>query len=157
MRDGLHENFLRITEAVAYRSTCIRAKVGATVVDQYNHIVSTGYNGAPVDTPHCIDREMCLRVEYNIPSGTRYELCNSVHAEANALLQAGRLSYGGTLYVVSLKPNNEIFENYPCMMCSRLILNSHIYEVVVGLPNDEYKKLSPEEVYSMSHSERGIY
>ena len=119
-RIGWGEYWMKITHDIALRSTCIRRNIGCVIVKD-NIIVSTGYNGAPRGFPHCIERG-CIRDELGIQSGTRHEICFGVHAEQNALLQAGRDAEGGTLYVNA----------YPCKICAKMILNALIKQVVIS-------------------------
>ncbi len=111
--------WMKIVNDVATRSTCLRRQIGALVVKN-NVIVSTGYNGAPKGFPHCLDVG-CRRDKLNIASGERHEECVGVHAEQNALLQAGRDAEGATLYVNA----------YPCKICAKLIINAGITKVVI--------------------------
>lgn len=113
------EYWLKIVNDVATRSTCLRRQIGALVVKN-NVIVSTGYNGASRGFPHCLDVG-CRRDKLNIASGERHEECVGVHAEQNALLQAGRDAEGATLYVNA----------YPCKICAKLIINAGIIKVVI--------------------------
>ncbi len=116
------EYYLTLARTVSLRSTCIRRQYGAIIVSRGDHILSTGYNGAARNEPHCLNIG-CERERLNIPKGERYELCISVHAEANAIIQAakGGVSINGaTLYV----------NGTPCKMCWRLIKNAGIDEVV---------------------------
>ncbi len=110
---------MKIVNDVATRSTCLRRQIGALVVKN-NVIVSTGYNGAPKGFPHCLDVG-CRRDKLNIASGERHEECVGVHAEQNALLQAGRDAESATLYVNA----------YPCKICAKLIINAGIIKVVI--------------------------
>ena len=82
--------YLDIAETVLERSTCLRRCYGAIIVKN-DEIVSTGYNGAPRGRRNCGDLGYCTREAMNIPSGQRYELCRSVHAEMNAII-SDRLS-----------------------------------------------------------------
>ena len=94
--------YLDIAQTVSERSTCLRRHYGAIIV-QNDEIVSTGYNGAPRGRKNCIDLGYCTREAMNIPSGERYELCRSVHAEANAIISASRREVlGATLYMVCI-------------------------------------------------------
>ncbi len=114
--------YLTLARTVSLRSTCTRRQYGAIIVSQGDHILSTGYNGAARNEPHCLNVG-CERERLNIPKGERYELCISVHAEANAIIQAARGGAsinGATLYV----------NGTPCKMCWRLIKNAGIEEVV---------------------------
>ncbi|MCW7076557.1 MAG: deoxycytidylate deaminase [Candidatus Syntropharchaeales archaeon] len=119
-RIGWDEYWIKITQDISLRSTCIRRKIGAVIVKD-KIIVSTGYNGAPRGFPHCIERG-CIRDELGIQSGTHHEICRGVHAEQNALLQAGRDAAGATLYVNA----------YPCKICAKMILNASIRRVVIS-------------------------
>lgn len=111
--------YMKIAEVVALRSTCLRHKFGC-VIAKDNQIISTGYNGAVIDAKHCLDIG-CIRDRMNIPSGTMMEICEAIHAEQNALLQAGRLAEKGTLYI----------NGTPCKTCSKMIINSRIKKVVM--------------------------
>ncbi len=116
------EYYLTLARTVSLRSTCTRRQYGAIIVSQGDHILSTGYNGAARNEPHCLNIG-CERERLKIPKGERYELCVSVHAEANSIIQAARGGVsinGATLYV----------NGTPCKMCWRLIKNAGIDEVV---------------------------
>lgn len=110
---------------VALRSTCLRHQIGCVIVNR-DKIVSTGYNGAVTGAEHCLDKG-CIRDKLKIPSGTQIETCVAVHAEANALIQAGKYSEGGTLYV----------NVTPCITCSKMIINAGIVKVVIPV-NEPY-------------------
>lgn len=116
---------MKIAEIVSLRSTCLRHQFGCVITND-DQIISTGYNGAVRGARHCIESG-CVRNKLNIPSGTRMEICEAVHAEQNALLQAGRDKEGGTLYVNCT----------PCKTCSKMIINSRIKRVVIPI-NDNY-------------------
>ena len=81
--------YLDIAQTVAERSTCLRRMFGAIIVKN-DSIISTGYNGAPRGRKNCTDLGVCMRDKLNIPRGERYELCRSIHAEANAIIAAPR-------------------------------------------------------------------
>ena len=122
-RPSVDEYFTAMAELVSTRSTCLRRQFG-TVIVQNNHVISTGYNGAPKDMPHCIEIG-CLRDELKIPSGTKHEICRGVHSEQNAIIQCaihGESTRGGTLYVTG----------YPCKICAKMIINAMIRRVVVS-------------------------
>ena len=98
-RPGWDEYFIGIAKAVSTRATCLRRKYGA-VITKNNIIVSTGYNGAPAGMKDCLEVGRCTRKELQIPHGERYELCHSVHAEANAIIRAAVHELeGATIYV----------------------------------------------------------
>jgi len=132
--------YLDIAETVMLRSTCSRRKYGAIIV-QDDEIISTGYNGAPRGRKNCLDREICMRDELGIPSGERYELCRSVHAEANAIISAARRDMmGATLYLsgIEAKTGELMDDTIPCSMCRRLIINSGIEKTVCRVRNGKY-------------------
>ena len=98
--------YLDIAQTVAGRSTCLRRCYGAILVKS-DEIISTGYNGAPRGRRNCVDLNYCTREALNIPSGERYELCRSVHAEANAIISAARSeALGATLYMACVEPES---------------------------------------------------
>ena len=132
--------YLDIADTVLMRSTCIRRKYGALLVLN-DEVVSTGYNGAPRGRSNCLDRQKCMRDELNIPSGERYELCRSVHAEANAIISAARRDMiGSTLYLSgrNAKTGELLFDTLPCSMCRRLIINAGIVKTVCRVGEDKF-------------------
>ncbi len=139
--------YLDIAETVLERSTCLRRCYGAILV-QHDEIVSTGYNGAPRGRKNCMDLGRCTREEMNIPSGERYELCRSVHAEANAIISAARSEVlGATLYMVCKDPKTGelISGSTSCSMCRRLIINAGIKRVVIRETKDRYSVVLVED------------
>lgn len=128
-----HNYYLNIAETVAARSTCLRRVYGAVIVKN-DEIIATGYNGAPRGRANCTSLERCIRNELNIPRGERYELCRSVHAEANAIISASRQEMlDSTLYLVGIIPDTAEYipDANSCSMCKRLIINAGIAWVVV--------------------------
>jgi dCMP deaminase len=135
--------YLDIADTVSKRSTCLRRKYGAIIVLN-DEIISTGYNGAPRGRVNCSDLGRCTRDELNIPSGERYELCRSVHAEANAIISASRRDcIGATMYLSgrSAKTDELLTDTMPCSMCRRLIINSGISTIVCRTGEDTYQRL----------------
>jgi dCMP deaminase len=125
--------YLDIAGTVLERSTCLRRNYGAIIVHN-DEIIATGYNGAPRGRKNCADLNYCTREAMNIPSGQRYELCRSVHAEANAIISASRRDIlGATLYMVCRDPKTGqlIPGSTSCSMCRRLIINAGISKVVI--------------------------
>lgn len=121
MRPSWDAYFMEMAEVTKKRSTCLRRQVGAVIVKD-KRILSSGYNGAPSGLKHC-EETGCLRQELNIPSGERHELCRGIHAEQNAIIQAalhGVKIQGATLYVTI----------NPCILCTKLLINSGIEKVV---------------------------
>lgn len=132
--------YLDIADAVLLRSTCLRRRYGAIIVSN-DEIIATGYNGAPRGRKNCIDTQFCARETLQIPSGERYELCRSVHAEANAIISAARSNMmGSTLYLSGrdAKTDDYLSDTTPCTMCRRLIINAGIRRVVCRTGADEY-------------------
>ena len=133
--------YLDIAGTVLERSTCMRRHYGAIIV-QSDEIVSTGYNGAPRGRKNCGDLGWCTREAMKIPSGERYELCRSVHAEANAIISAPRREVlGATLYMVCRDPaTGELIPgSTSCSMCRRLIINAGIAKVVIRDAPEDYR------------------
>lgn len=132
--------YLDIAETVAERGTCLRRNFGAIIVKN-DEIVSTGYTGSPRDRKNCCDLGVCMRQKMNIPRGERYELCRSVHAEANCIISAARRDMiGGTLYLVGReKSDGSLVPNASsCSMCKRMIINSGIERVIIRNTPTEY-------------------
>ena len=127
-RIGKDQYYLEIAKTVALRSTCLRRQYGAVIVKD-DCIVATGYNGAARGEPNCCDVGECWREANGIPHGQRYEECVAVHAEDNAISQAGRESIGATLYLAGFE-NGKIINAAPCKMCARKIKNARISRLV---------------------------
>lgn len=145
LRPGWDEYFIGIAKAVATRATCLRRKYGA-VITKDNIIVSTGYNGAPSGMRDCLEVGKCTRKELQIPHGERYELCHSVHAEANAIIRASADELrGATMYISGTDDRKSECRSDPCMMCKRLILNSKIAKVVYADGNNSFIVMDPRK------------
>jgi dCMP deaminase len=130
LRPDWDEYFIGIAKAVSTRATCLRRKYGS-VITKDNIIVSTGYNGAPSGMKDCLEVGKCTRKELQIPHGERYELCHSIHAEANAIIRASIEELrGSTIYISGIDDKSRECSSEPCMMCKRMILNSKISRVV---------------------------
>ena len=133
--------YLNIAEEVSKRGTCLRNNYGSVIVKN-DEIISTGYTGAPRGRKNCIDMGECARAKLNLPSGTGYDKCRSVHSEQNAIISAARKDMiGSTLYLVGInKRNGEyVTDNEPCIMCKRMIINSGIEKVVMRDTKDKYR------------------
>ena len=136
--------YLDIAEAVSKRSTCLRKHFGAIIVKD-DSIVSTGYNGAPRGRKNCCDLNYCLRDELKIPRGERYELCRSIHAEANAIIAASRDEMiGATMYMacVDAKTGELVPGTSSCAMCKRTVINAGITTLIVRDTPDEYRVIN---------------
>ncbi len=133
--------YLDIAQTVAERGTCLRRNYGAIIVKN-DEIISTGYVGAPRGRKNCSDLGVCIRQQMNIPRGERYEMCRSVHAEANAIISASRNELiDSTLYLVGLEASTgELVSNSCCCaMCKRMVINAGIKQVVIRDTHDEYR------------------
>ena len=137
--------YLDIAETVLERGTCLRRSFGAIIVAN-DQIISTGYVGAPRGRVNCTDIGYCTREKLNVPRGERYELCRSVHAEANVIIHASRQEMlGATLYLVGKErlTDEYVANANPCSMCKRMIINAGIAKVVVRDNRDEYRVIDP--------------
>ena len=133
--------YLNIADAVLDRSTCLRRKYGAIIVKN-DEILSTGYNGAPRGRVNCSQLGYCNREQLNIPSGQRYELCRSVHAEANAIISAARRDMvGGTLYLVGrdARTGELLGDATSCSMCRRHVINAGLERVVIRRTKTDFE------------------
>jgi dCMP deaminase len=139
-RPNRHEHFLNRAKVVAEMSTCLRRKVGAIIINEDGVELSSGYSGAPRTTKHCIDLGSCLRMDLKIPSGQQYELCRSVHAEQNAIINAARIGVSivdGEMYISSERirgaygdgkeESSRIYA--PCIICKKEIINAGLNKV----------------------------
>lgn len=132
--------YLDIAETVQERSTCLRRHYGAIIVKN-DEIISTGYNGAPRGRINCSDAGECIREKLQIPRGERYELCRSVHAEANSIISAARTDMiDSTIYLVGRDARTGEYEHNAtsCPMCKRLVINAGIARVVIRRNREEY-------------------
>ena len=133
--------YLDLAEVVSQRSTCLRRHYGAVIVKN-DEVISTGYVGAPRGRKNCTDLGKCIRAELNIPRGERYELCRSVHAEANAIISASRRDMlGASLFLTGLEVSTGeyISNSNSCSMCKRMIINSGIEKVYVRDDKENYR------------------
>ena len=139
-RTSKQNYYLDIADSVLERSTCLRRKYGAIIV-RNDEIISTGYNGAPRGRRNCSDLGRCTRETLRIPSGERYELCRSVHAEANAIISASRRDMiGASIYLVGrdARTGELLHDAMSCSMCTRPIINAGIDRVIIRTGETEY-------------------
>lgn len=139
-RIGKENYYLDIADAVSQRGTCLRRNYGAIIVSN-DEIIATGYTGAPRGRKNCCDLNYCRREALGVKSGERYELCRSVHAEANAIISAKREGMiGATLYLVGRDAKTgALLENADsCLMCKRMIINAGIVRVVIRRTSDRF-------------------
>jgi dCMP deaminase len=143
---GWDEYFMEIASIAATRSTCIVSQVGAVLVKD-RQIVSTGYNGSPSGTKHCIEQGYChegvkdCHEDRSIPS-------RAVHAEANAIAQAAKhgIATNGCKIYSTLQP---------CLSCFKLIVNAGIIEVVYK--EDSGRLLTDLEIEVIHENEAIVY
>lgn len=127
-----NDYFMDLAKTCATRSNCLRSQVGAVIVGTDKKIKATGYNGTPSKVQSCYERGTCYRIENNIQSGTRYETCRSIHAEQNAIIQAGQdRCQDATMYIYG--------HNIICILCKRFIVQAGIKDVF--LKKDENSPL----------------
>lgn len=139
--------YLDIAETVLERGTCLRRNYGSIIVKN-DEIISTGYTGAPRGRKNCNDLGFCKRDKLNVPRGTQYELCRSVHSEANAIISASRRDMiGATLYLVGREINTKelVKDANSCIMCRRLIINSGIERVIIRDTESDYRVIDVSE------------
>lgn len=144
--------YLDIAETVLERGTCLRRNYGALIVKN-DQIVSTGYVGAPRGRKNCCDVGYCTREKLGVPRGERYELCRSVHAEANAIIHAPRTDMiGGTLYLVGKEATTGDYVKgaNPCSMCKRQIINSGITTVIIRDDKDHFRSISVYDAWVLN-------
>ncbi len=133
--------YLDLAEIVSQRTTCLRRRYGAVIVKN-DEVISTGYVGAPRGRKNCTDLGYCIRTELQIPRGERYELCRSVHAEANAIISASRdKMIDATLYLtgVEVSDGSYVSNSCCCSMCKRMVINAGIKEVIIRDDKDNYR------------------
>lgn len=107
--------FFNILDVVKTRSSCLRRQIAAIAVKD-KRILATGYNGAPTEIKHCVDRGGCMREQLGIKSGTQQEKCMAIHAEENLIVQAA-------IHGISLKGCEIYCTHQPCIMCARKIIS----------------------------------
>ena len=151
--------YLDLADVVSKRGTCLRRNYGAVIVKN-DEVISTGYVGSPRGRQNCSDLGYCIRQKMNIPRGERYELCRSVHAEANAIICAEREKMiGSTIYLSGREMSTgEIIKNSCCCsMCKRMVINAGIKNVVVRDTEDEYRIIDVEDWITNDESLEGTF
>ena len=135
-----NDYFLDLAKTCASRSNCLRAQVGAVIVGEDKKIKATGYNGTPSGVESCYERGYCYRIQNNIQSGTQYETCRSIHAEQNAIIQAGQdRCKDATMYIWG--------HDFICNLCKRFIVQAGIKGVYLRKDeNSEVKYVSVEDI-----------
>jgi len=141
------EYYLNIAREIGKRATCFRNKGGAIIVRE-DVIVATGYVGAPRKTKDCLERGECLRDKLKIPHGKNYEICRSVHAEANCIINAARSGVsvlGGDMYIYCTDRNGNPVDSFPCFMCKKMIINAGLKRMICATKEGQYKIFEVEQ------------
>lgn len=147
-----------IAETVLERGTCLRRNYGAIIVKN-DAIISTGYVGAPRGRQNCIDMGVCIRENLKVPRGERYELCRSVHAEQNAIINAAREDMiGSTMFLVGkdAKTGAYVENACACSLCKRLIINAGISRLIIRNSKEKHTDIDVNEWVINDESIHGI-
>lgn len=126
MRPTRDQWAMALAVITAERATCIRRKVGCTLLNDRGHLLATGYNGVASGQHHCNHEEhrgiVVLHPHacagHNLPPGQ--DSCEAIHAEQNALMQCRDVYAIDTAYVTLS----------PCMACCKLLLNTSCRRIV---------------------------
>ncbi len=151
--------YLDLADVVSKRCTCLRRHYGAVIVKN-DEVISTGYVGAPRGRKNCTDLGYCIRRQMNIPRGERYELCRSVHAEANAIISAERNKMIGAVLYLSgreVSTGEYISMSSSCSMCKRLIINAGIETVIIRDTENEYRVIKVADWIENDESLNGTF
>lgn len=151
--------YLDLAEMVAQRCTCLRRHYGSVIVKN-DEVISTGYVGAPRGRKNCTDIGECIRKKMGVPRGERYELCRSVHAEANAIISASRdKMIGSSMYLIGIEVDTgEYIKNAnSCSMCKRLIINAGIKKVYIRDTKETYRMILVEDWVADDESIDGVF
>ena len=150
--------YLDLADVVSQRGTCLRKRYGAVIVKN-DEVIATGYVGAPRGRKNCTDINRCIREEMKIPRGERYELCRSVHAEANAIISAEREKMiGSTMYLSGreVSAGEYVQNSNSCSMCKRMIINAGIKQVIVRDDEEHYRVIEVQSWIDNDESLSGI-
>jgi dCMP deaminase len=132
--------YLNIARVVATRATCLKVQMGAIIVKE-DQIIAAGYAGAPRHTKSSMEHNFCLRKKLNIPSGTQYELCRSVHAEQNAIINAARAGVsllGGDMFIYGeSQETRQVINAFPCFICKKMIINCGLKRVICSFKDNK--------------------
>jgi len=151
--------YLDLAEMVSQRSTCLRKHYGSVIVNN-DEVISTGYVGSPRGRKNCTDIGRCIREELKVPRGERYELCRSVHAEANAIISASReRMIGASLYLtgVDARTGEYVENSCSCSMCKRMIINAGIEKVYIRDNKNDYRVIDVNDWIEQDESLEGRF
>jgi dCMP deaminase len=113
--------FMRMAELASMRTNCMKRRVGAVIVRDHR-VIATGYNGTPRGTKNCSEGG-CQRCNHGARAGHALDACLCLHAEENAIIEAGRERCAGAILFTNL---------CPCLACTKKIVQAGIQEVVYG-------------------------
>ena len=151
--------YLDLAESVSHRGTCLRRNYGAVIVKN-DEVISTGYVGAPRGRKNCSDIGRCIREELHVPRGERYELCRSVHAEANAIISASReRMLGASMYLtgVDARTGEYVENSCSCSMCKRMIINAGIEKIYIRDNKNDYRVIDVNDWIESDESLEGKF
>lgn len=151
--------YLDLAEVVSQRSTCLRRRFGAVIVKN-DAVISTGYSGAPRGRRNCTDMGECIRKKLNIPRGERYELCRSVHAEANAIICASMQEMiGSSMYLVGIEASSGEYvqQTNSCSMCKRMLINAGVSKLYVRDTKEIYRMIEVSQWVEEDDSLNGTF
>lgn len=135
MVNNINISFLYSAFVMSRSSTCLRKRFGSVVVVR-DKIVGSGCNKSSGGIEGCTKLRKCFRVEHKIKSGTRMDLCRSVTSEQSAVLDAGRLVFGGTLYTFGTDiKTNKVIRAFPHVLSIKFLIYSGITNVVISTPD----------------------
>ena len=132
--------YMGIAKSVGAKSNCLMVAHGCIIVRD-DQIMSTGYVGAPRKTKDCMELGYCIRRKNNVESGKGYEMCRSVHAEMNAIINAARAGVSllnGDMYLYASKKadgGTVSVKSYPCLLCKKMIINAGIKRFLGNNPD----------------------
>ncbi len=151
--------YLDLADVVSKRGTCLRRNYGAVIVKN-DEVISTGYVGAPRGRKNCSDLGVCIRQKMQVPRGERYELCRSVHAEANAIISAEReRMIGSSIYLSGreVATGEYIKNSCSCSMCKRMIINAGIERVYIRDDENNYRVVQVQDWIDQDESLDGVF
>jgi len=158
-RPAKDDYYLNIARVVSQRSTCLKVLIGAIIVKE-DQIIAAGYVGAPRHTRSSLEHGFCLRRKLQIPSGSQYELCRSVHAEQNAIINAARAGVsllGGDMYIFGMeRDSGATLFAFPCFICKKMILNAGLNRVVVSQAGGAVAQVHSVEDWARQWREQDI-
>lgn len=151
-RPSKDEYYLDMARSVCRRSTCSKVEIGAVIIRD-DQVISTGYCGSPRGTKDSLEHGFCLRKKLGIPSGQRYEMCRSVHAEQNAIINAARAGtslFGGDMYIFGRirdyeNDTEQVIDAFPCFICKKMLINCGLKRVICSLADGSSKVFEVEE------------